>query len=101
VRIDYLGAALLGGTLLSVMFGLNQFGDGGLASPLPWSLLALGILLGASFLLEQRRAAQPILPPALLRSQAFMVINGINLVYGRPRSASSRWSPCTPSSRTA
>jgi EmrB/QacA subfamily drug resistance transporter len=81
-RIDALGAALLGAALLSVMFGLNQFSDGGAGSPLPWSLLALGILFGTGFLLQQRRAPQPILPPQLLRRPAFVVINGINLLYG-------------------
>jgi EmrB/QacA subfamily drug resistance transporter len=81
-RIDALGAALMGATLLSVMFGLNQFGVSGLRSPLPWSLLALGGLFGTGFLLQQRRAANPILPPPLLRSPDFVVVNGINVLYG-------------------
>jgi EmrB/QacA subfamily drug resistance transporter len=81
-RIDVLGAALMGGTLLSVMFGLNQFADRGLRSPLPWSLLALGGVLATGFLLQQRRTADAILPPALLRRPAFALINGINVLYG-------------------
>src|SRR2546430_4354492 len=44
-RVDVLGAALMGTTLLCIMFGLNQFAESGLRSPLPWSLLALGGLL--------------------------------------------------------
>lgn len=81
-RIDVLGAVLLGAALLCVMFGLNQFGDLGPRSPLPWALLAAGAALVAAFLVQERRAAQPILPPALLRRRAFAVVNGINLVYG-------------------
>ena len=81
-RVDLLGAALMGGTLLSVMFGINQVGESGLRSPLPWSLLALGGLLAAGFILQQRRAAEPILPLALLRRPAFAVVNSINVLYG-------------------
>src|SRR5437773_3538623 len=81
-RVDVLGAALMGTTLLCIMFGLNQFAESGLRSPLPWSLLALGGLLGAGFLLQQRRTADAILPPPLLRRPAFVVINGINVLYG-------------------
>src|SRR5207249_546713 len=51
-------------------------------SPLPWSFLALGCAFVAGFLVQQRRAAEPILPPQLLRSPAFAVINGINVLYG-------------------
>jgi len=82
VRIDLPGAGLLGAALLSVMFGLNLFADRGLRSPLPWSLLAVGCVLGAAFLANERRAEQAILPPPLLRRPAFAVVNGINVVYG-------------------
>ena len=81
-RIDWPGAILLGTALLSVMFGLNQFGDLGVRAPLPWTLLALGVLLTAAFLRHERRAEQAILPPPLLRRPAFAVVNGINVVYG-------------------
>jgi len=81
-RIDILGAALLGAALLSVMFGLNQFGDRGVGSPLPWSLLALGGALTTAFLVHERRTDQAILPPPLLRRPAFAVVNSINVLYG-------------------
>jgi EmrB/QacA subfamily drug resistance transporter len=82
VRIDVGGAALLGGALLSVMFGMNRFGEVGIRSPLPWTLVAVGLLFVAAFLLHERRAAQAILPPTLLRRPEFAVVNGINVVYG-------------------
>jgi EmrB/QacA subfamily drug resistance transporter len=82
VRIDLLGAALLGAALLTVMFGLDQFGDRGAGSPLPWLLLGAGVLLVVAFLAQERRARQAILPPPLLRQRAFAIVNGINVVYG-------------------
>ena len=81
-RVDVLGAALLGGTLISVMFALNQFGDRGLSSPIPWALLALGGLFAGGFWRQQRRSTEAILPPPLLRRPAFAVVNGINVLYG-------------------
>jgi EmrB/QacA subfamily drug resistance transporter len=81
-RIDVRGAALMGGALLAVMFGLNQFGDRGVRSPLPWLLLAAGGALIAVFLAHERRAEEAILPPALLQRPAFALVNGINVVYG-------------------
>ncbi|MBO0684156.1 MAG: MFS transporter [Candidatus Dormibacteraeota bacterium] len=81
-RIDVAGAALMAGTLLSVMFGISQFEASGVGSPLPWSFLALGGVLGAGFLGQQRRSSEAILPPVLVRRPAFAVVNGINVLYG-------------------
>ena len=82
VRIDVIGAVLLGAALLSLMFGLNQFGGSGLRSPLPWALVAGSGALTAAFVAHERRAAQAILPLALLRRRAFAIVNGINVLYG-------------------
>ena len=81
-RIDVVGAVMLGGALLGVMLGLNQLGDRGPRSPLPWSLLAAGGLLVAAFLDHERRAANAILPPPLLRRPAFALVNGLNVLWG-------------------
>ncbi|HXM54577.1 MAG TPA: MFS transporter [Candidatus Dormibacteraeota bacterium] len=81
-RIDVLGAGLLAGALLGVMLGLNQLGERGAGSALPWALLAAGGVLVTAFLVHERRAPQAILPPALLRRPAFAVVNGINVLYG-------------------
>ena len=82
VHIDVAGALLLGAALVTVMFGLDQFADRGVRSPLPWSLLTVGGALVAAFLAHERRAEQAILPPPLLRRRAFAVVNTINVVYG-------------------
>ena len=81
-RIDVLGAALLGGALLTVMLGLHQVGDLGPRSPLPWSLLAGAGVLVAAFLNHERRTASAILPPPLLRRPAFALVNGLNVLWG-------------------
>jgi EmrB/QacA subfamily drug resistance transporter len=82
VRIDVLGAVLMGAALLCVMFGLNQFGDRGAASPLPWALLAAGVALVTAFVVHERRAPEAILPLQLLRRPAFAIVNSINVLYG-------------------
>jgi EmrB/QacA subfamily drug resistance transporter len=81
-RVDVAGAALMGGALLGVMFGLNQFAERGPRSPLPWLLLLAGAAVAAGFVLHERRAEQAILPPALLRHPSFALVNGINVLYG-------------------
>ncbi len=81
-RVDVTGAALMTGALLGLMLGLNQLGDRGPRSPVPWLLLALAAALVAAFLRHEARAPSPILPPALLRRRAFAVVNSLNLLYG-------------------
>jgi EmrB/QacA subfamily drug resistance transporter len=80
--IDVLGAGLMSGGLLGLMLGLNQLGEQGLASPVPWTLLVLGVALLAVFVRRQDHSAQPIIPPWLLRRPAFAILNGLNLIYG-------------------
>lgn len=79
-RIDLLGAALMGGAIISLMLGISILGQGG--GPAAWGIVALGVCLGGAFLVEQRRVAEAILPPVLLQRREFLVINGINILYG-------------------
>lgn len=79
-RIDVLGAALMGGAIVSLMLGISTLGEG--AGPAAWAIVALGLCLVGAFLFQQRRASQAILPPALLQRREFLVINGINIFYG-------------------
>jgi EmrB/QacA subfamily drug resistance transporter len=80
--VDLVGSGLMSGALLGIMLGLNQLGERGPGSPLPWALLAAGVLLVVAFLRRQDRTEHPIIPPALLRRPAFAVVNGLNLLYG-------------------
>jgi EmrB/QacA subfamily drug resistance transporter len=81
-NLDVVGSALLTATLLALMFGLNQLGEDGTRSPLPWALLAGGVALGAVFVFSQERSRNPVISPALLRRKEFGIVNGLNLLYG-------------------
>lgn len=69
-RIDGVGSALLGLTMLSLIFGLIQGStDGWTAGPI--ASLAAGAVLFAAFAVRQRRAASPLITPTLLRNKGF------------------------------
>lgn len=67
-RVDYLGAALLSGTVVALLLGLTWLGSAAGAALLGGAAL----LAGALFVVE-RRAADPVLPLALLRDRLFAV----------------------------
>jgi EmrB/QacA subfamily drug resistance transporter len=81
-RIDLMGAALLSAALLCLMLGLNELGTRGASSAPAWLLLALSIAATAVFLLQQERSPHPILPLVLLKHRGFVVVNGLNVVFG-------------------
>ncbi|WER49343.1 MDR family MFS transporter [Cupriavidus sp. WKF15] len=67
-RIDYLGALLFGGGLSGVLVFLTRLGQG--QSPLRTDSLALlvaGVAALALFLWQERHAADPVIPLAMLR----------------------------------
>jgi EmrB/QacA subfamily drug resistance transporter len=81
-NLDLVGAGLLTATLFGFMLGINQLGEQGLRSPLPWALLAAGGVLAVAFVLSQERSRNPVISPALLRRREFGIVNGLNLLYG-------------------
>ncbi|HWE15303.1 MAG TPA: MDR family MFS transporter [Solirubrobacteraceae bacterium] len=82
-RIDYLGAALLAAAL-SVIVLLSTLGG----TSYPWAsptIIGLGVVsvgLVVAFVLAERRAAEPVLPPRLFRDRVFSVTSAIGLVVG-------------------
>jgi EmrB/QacA subfamily drug resistance transporter len=82
-RIDYLGAALLAAAL-SVIVLLSTLGG----TSYPWgspTIIGLGVVsvgLVVAFVLAERRAAEPVLPPRLFRDRVFSVTSAIGLVVG-------------------
>ena len=82
LQIDLVGSGLMILAILSLMLGLNELGQFGTGSALPWIVLGLAVVFGASFGLRQETAQYPILPPALLKQRTFVVVNGLNIVYG-------------------
>ena len=81
--VDYLGAALLAGSLTSIVLftslGGTTFAWG---APESIALIVLGVALLAAFLLAERRAAEPILPLELFRNRIFSVCSAIGFIIG-------------------
>lgn len=66
-RIDYAGALLLAGAVSALLVALTRIGQGrGFLDPMTGGLLALGVLLGVALGWQERRAAEPLIPPRLL-----------------------------------
>ena len=65
--VDYLGAALLTSSVVSLLLGLMEFG-----SINSWSLIVLAIVLFIALLWVESRAADPILPIHLFRDRLFL-----------------------------
>jgi EmrB/QacA subfamily drug resistance transporter len=81
--IDFLGAGLLTGGVSSLILltslGGNQFAWG---SPVSLGLALAALALLAAFVLQERRAAEPIIPLELFRSSVFRVASGLGFIVG-------------------
>jgi EmrB/QacA subfamily drug resistance transporter len=81
--IDYLGAGLLAGGLSAIVLvtslGGNTWAWG---SGQAVGLGALGLVLLGAFALVERRAVEPILPPALVTDRVFAVAGALSLIVG-------------------
>lgn len=82
-RIDWLGAITIAGGASTVMVVLSLGG-----TSFPWhsgwtyGLTALSLVLLAAAIVAERRAAEPILPPRLLRNRTFVLTAAASLVIG-------------------
>ncbi len=81
--IDYLGAGLLtsglSGIVLVTSLGGTTWAWGSAAVVI---VGALGVAAVAAFLLVERRAREPVLPPALWRERVFAVASALSLIVG-------------------
>jgi EmrB/QacA subfamily drug resistance transporter len=83
-QIDFAGVALMSGSLLLFMLGLNFVAES-FSTPsilLTVLLVLVSLLLTFLFLRQEKRAAKPIIDAALLESKAFAAANASNLVVG-------------------
>jgi EmrB/QacA subfamily drug resistance transporter len=81
--IDYLGAGLLAGGLSAIVLVTSLGGttwDWG--SPEVIGIAALGLVLLGLFLLVERRAVEPVVPPSLLRNRVFAVAGPLSMIVG-------------------
>jgi EmrB/QacA subfamily drug resistance transporter len=82
-RIDYVGAILLAAALSALVLLCTLGGTSyGWGSPVivALGLVTIGLLVG--FVIVERRAAEPILPPRLFGNRVFSVTSAIGLVVG-------------------
>jgi EmrB/QacA subfamily drug resistance transporter len=82
-RIDYLGAALLA-TGLSAVVLLTTLGGTSYAWGSPF-IVALGVIAVAllgTFVVVERRAPEPVLPPRLFTNRVFAVTSVVGLIVG-------------------
>jgi EmrB/QacA subfamily drug resistance transporter len=66
-RLDVAGALTVTGGLAALVYGLSQVQAQGVAAPAVLGSFALAVVLLAAFVLVEARAADPLVPPSLLR----------------------------------
>lgn len=81
-KIDILGAALMSLAIVSVLMALELGTDHGWSSPEIIGLFALGAVLAGAFWLQENRAAEPIIPPRLLRNRVVVVCCALGFLVG-------------------
>jgi len=81
--MDYLGAALLAGSLASVVLFTSLGGTTwAWGSPQIIALIVASIVLTPLFVLTEARAAEPILPLSLFRNHTFSVTSAVGFIVG-------------------
>lgn len=86
VKVDYVGAGLVGGSLAGIVAALSQGQSWGWTSPLTLGFLVAGLALMIPFVLWERRwtrrAREPIVDPRLLKERNVAVTNVVLTVAG-------------------
>lgn len=80
-RLDVPGAVLATAALTALAYGVTQFGDGGSADA-GWTALAGAGALTVAFIVVERRAPEPLIPPALVKVRSVRVGNGLMALAG-------------------
>ena len=77
---DWVGAALVASGLGALCYGLTLAPERGWQSPAVVTPALVGVLLLGAFVLAQRRATAPMIPPQLFRSRNFVGTNLLTLL---------------------
>jgi EmrB/QacA subfamily drug resistance transporter len=92
--IDVLGALLLTVSVTSVLLASSWGGqEYAWGSPQIVGLFAIGVVLAAAFLLQERRAQEPILPLRLFRDRVFAVCIALSALLGSVMIGASTFLP--------
>jgi EmrB/QacA subfamily drug resistance transporter len=83
-RVDFIGALQVAGALLAAMYAVTRLGSSGVGITSPsFALPALvAIACGVALVRRSHRVESPLIPLHLLRGRAFLVMNGLNFVWG-------------------
>lgn len=81
-RLDVPGAATITGALVAVVGGLAAAERVGFAQPLTIALFVAAVLLGAGFLVIERRASAPLVPLSTFRNRNLTAGNIVMLLAG-------------------
>src|SRR5207245_6158054 len=73
--LDLAGVSLVTGGVVALVWALTRANDAGWASPEIIGCLGAGLLMLAAFLCWEHRAAEPMVPPRLLRGREFAIGN--------------------------
>src|SRR5712671_2972156 len=65
-RLDIPGVLLVSGALFCLVYGFSNAAAHSWHAPSTWGFLAVGVALGAGFVVWQGRAAHPLLPPRVV-----------------------------------
>ncbi len=93
-KVDYLGATLLGGMLLSLLLGFSFASqDHTWNEPKVWGLFLVSVAIFVLFYFTEKKAKEPILELSLFKNQVFTVGNTLNFIVGFSLFASAVYLP--------
>lgn len=80
MHLDFPGASLATGGLMSLVYGLSKAPQDTWSSKTVWSFIAAGIVLLVAFVLNERRQSEPMLPLSLFKTRNVLGGNAAFLV---------------------
>ena len=82
-KIDYLGAVLMVTAVTALLMGVSVYGpEDGWGSTKTLSTLGLSVILTIWFLMQEKRATEPILPLPLFKNHTFSITSLLGFVIG-------------------
>ncbi len=81
-RVDFIGAGLLGGALISFLVGVTEARNRGWDDPLIVGLLVAAVVLTLAFSFWLGRAKEPLIRPALLKERDIALTSVIAFIIG-------------------
>jgi EmrB/QacA subfamily drug resistance transporter len=83
-HVDYAGAFFMSGAIFFLMFGLNLMGErfSYQSASFVVLFLSLSFAMGALFVRQEKKEANPVLDLTLLQSKPFLAANLLNIIMG-------------------